>query len=66
VNRAAKQKLLPNAPKITMPKIPKGTEAKGRPITAEEFERMVEASVKIVGKKNAGEWLFLLRGSCRR
>ena len=59
---ASSQKLLPHPPKIKELKVEKGTEAKGRAVTAEEFDRMESATVKIVGATLAPEWLFLLRG----
>lgn len=43
--------LLIKLPEFTMPKVPKGM--KGRPLVAEEFERMLEA---------APDWDFILRG----
>ena len=62
MNWAVGQKLLPNPPKIRMPRVPKGTEAKGRPPTAEEFERMIAATEKVVRAEKADRWLHLLRG----
>ena len=59
---AKRQKLLPNPPEIRMPKTPKGCQAKGRPITAEEFDRMAAVVDKVVGADLADEWLFFLRG----
>ncbi len=35
---------------------------KGRPITLEEFERMLEATPSVVGEKAADSWKLLLRG----
>ncbi len=35
---------------------------KGRPLVAEEFERMLEAVPKIVGDGSAASWRYLLRG----
>ena len=44
---AAAMGLLPKAPKIEMPKIAKGqTLMKGRPITGEEFERMLDGGAR--------------------
>ena len=44
LNWAAEQKLIPKAPKVRMPKrARKSNIAKGRPITLEEFERILEA-----------------------
>ncbi len=34
---------------------------KGRPITGEEFERMLEATPAVVGKRSADSWTHLLR-----
>jgi len=36
--------------------------AKGRAISGEEFDRMIEAAAKIVGGERAAEWQRLLRG----
>ena len=54
-------------PEFTMPKGPKGM--KGRPITAEEFERMLQAVPKAVkarpstdGRRDVEQWQFYLRG----
>lgn len=38
-----------------------GTGAKSRAVTAEEFERMLDAVPKVVDKSQASEWEFLLR-----
>jgi integrase len=62
VNWAVDQKLLPNPPKIRMPKVPKGSASKGRAATAEEFDRMEAATSKVVGAELANDWLFFLRG----
>jgi integrase len=63
VSWATEQKLLPHPPKIRMPKKAKGSsEAKGRPITAEEFDRMEAVADKVVGPELVKGWLFLLRG----
>ena len=35
---------------------------RGRPITAEEFERMIEATPKVVDNAAAESWRFYLRG----
>jgi integrase len=49
-------------PKIILPRIPTSTRMKGRPITAEEFDRMIAAAPKIVGAANAKSWRRFLRG----
>ncbi len=60
---AAKQGLLPACPTIEMPKRVRGGKVmKGRPITGEEFERMVDAVPEIVGDAEAPGWVFYLRG----
>jgi len=50
-------------PKIRMPKRAKNSKVmKGRPITSEEFERMIQNVHKVVGKDRADSWKHLLRG----
>ncbi len=49
-------------PAITMPRIPKSEIMRGRPITAEEFERMLLKTGEVVGPKRAKGWWFFLRG----
>jgi integrase len=49
-------------PYIALPRIAKAKKAKGRPVTAEEFDRMVEAIPKVVGKEHAKQWRRLLMG----
>jgi integrase len=54
--------MLPSVPKIQMPKRAKGrTLMRGRPITAEELERML-AKVSAVRPHDAETWSFYLRG----
>jgi len=62
---ALRQKLLPVRP--AFPQIQRGRKSngrpmKGRPITAEEFDRMVAAVPKVVGPETAPEWQRYLRG----
>ncbi|MBV12194.1 MAG: hypothetical protein CMN21_23635 [Rubinisphaera sp.] len=58
-NWAVKQGFIPVCPSVAMPK---GTDAmKGRPITEEEFDRMIEKA-DCIGAKDPEEWRFLLRG----
>ena len=51
-----------------IPKVPRLKRAKtslvmkGRPITQEEFERMLEATTDIVGENAAASWRFYLEG----
>lgn len=42
-----RQGMIDKAPRFTMPKAGKGNLAKGRPITAEEYERMLAAAEKV-------------------
>jgi len=62
---AVKQKLLPARPafpKIHRAKKYNGRPMKGRPITVEEFERMLAAVPAVVGADAAPEWCHYLRG----
>lgn len=57
------QKLLHEVPQINMPKRAKGSKMmKGRPVTGEEFDRMLEAVSEVVGAENADSWRWFLRG----
>jgi len=47
-------------PVIEIPKVL--SPMKGRPLAAEEFERMLAKTSKVVGQENAGSWRRLLRG----
>lgn len=59
---AERQGLIAKAPAIEMPKLPKGQSmAKHRPVTAEEFDRMI-AAVPKVRRHDSAEWERLLRG----
>ena len=60
-----KQKLIPARPafpKIHRAKKYAGRPMKGRPITAEEFERMLEKAAEVVGGEAAPQWRRYLRG----
>ena len=62
---AVEQKLLsrlPAFPKIRRVKKTTGTPMKGRPITAEEFDRMLAAVPDVVGPDHAPDWQRYLRG----
>ena len=60
---AHKQGLLTTLPEFSMPKRVKGSkDMRGRPITTEEFERMLEATPKVVDNAAADSWKFYLRG----
>lgn len=58
---AERQTMIDKAPRFTMPKVGKGSLAKGRPIVAEEFERMLSVAEK-VRPKDAWKWQRLLTG----
>ena len=55
--------MLAEVPKIKMPKRAKGSKVmKGRPITGEEFDRMLDKVDSIVNDVVAPSWRYLLRG----
>jgi integrase len=66
LNWAKSQKLLPQVPsfpRLKRAKMSKGAKVmRGRPITTEEFERMLEQVAAVVGVAAAGDWSFYLRG----
>ncbi len=62
LNWAVSRDWLPAVPKIRKVKTAKIRAAKGRPITLEEFERMLDIVPKVVGDVAAPSWLYLLRG----
>lgn len=63
---AVSQKLLPECPPIPTIRRAKrssgATPMKGRPITGEEFDRMLEAVPQVVGEEAAPAWRHYLRG----
>jgi integrase len=63
---AAQNKLIRACPAFTSVRRPKKSRgfsrAKGRPVTAEEFERMLGKTAAVVGEANAVAWRFFLRG----
>lgn len=62
LNWAHLQGWLANAPKVRKIKTPKQKVMKGRPITAEEFQRMLNATAGVVSEAVADSWKLLLRG----
>ena len=56
------QRWLPHRPTVQLIKVSKLKHMKGRPITTEEFERMLAKTAKVVGKKGAPSWKFVLWG----
>jgi integrase len=63
LNAAAEWGALEIVPKFPKVRTPKGTKLmKGRPITLEEFERMLAAAPKVVHEQAAPSWQFLPHG----
>jgi integrase len=66
LNWAKLQKLvahLPGFPRIKRAKMSKGAKVmRGRPITTEEFERMLGKVEDVVGQAAAERWIFFMRG----
>ena len=60
---AVRMGLLAKVPAINMPKRAKGQKLmKGRPITGEEFDRLLASVPKVVGEEAAPSWQHYLRG----
>jgi site-specific recombinase XerC len=63
---AVDQELLPRLPKIRPPKraktASKSSPMKGRPVTTEEFERMLAVAEKVVGDETGPAWRHYLEG----
>lgn len=57
---AHKRKIISVMPEIDIPKKP--PVRRGRAVTEEEFDRMIEAVPKVVGEQNRESWEFLLNG----
>lgn len=63
LNWAKGVEMLHQVPKITMPQRAKSAKVmKGRPVTAEEFDRMIDKTTEVVGPKRAPHWQRFLRG----
>lgn len=62
LNWAHLQGWLPTAPRIRKIKTPKQKVMKGRPITSEEFQKMLDATAGVVGEETAASWMHVLRG----
>lgn len=66
LNWAKSQKLMPEIPafpRLKRAKMSKGAKVmRGRPITTEEFERMLGQAGEVVGPTVVDEWAFYLRG----
>lgn len=61
LNWAAEMKLLQEVPAIRMPELDDDG-MKGRPVTGEEFDRMLAKTKDVVGAESAASWKFLLEG----
>ncbi|MDA1251448.1 MAG: hypothetical protein O2820_19735, partial [Planctomycetota bacterium] len=59
INFAADVRLLPQRLKVRIPKLNKGSRAKGRAITREEFDRMLDAAEKFLQPEKLAEWQVL-------
>ncbi len=60
---AHRQGMLNVLPQFDMPKRVKGAKVmRGRPITGEEFDRLIKAVPKVVENAAAKSWEFYLRG----
>ena len=53
---------LPTVPSIKRVKVSKLKQMKGRPLTAAEFDAMIEATVKVTGERVEGSWHSVLNG----
>lgn len=62
MNWAYLQGWLPTAPKLRKIKTPKQKVMKGRPITPEEFQLLLNVTEKVVGPAALDSWRYLLRG----
>ena len=62
LNWAFRQGWLPERPRVQLIKVSKLKAMKGRPITGEEFERMLLKTPDVVGKQATPSWEYLLRG----
>lgn len=62
LNWANLQNWLPNAPKVRKLKTSKQKSMKGRPITKDEYQRMLNAVSDVVGESVAESWTHVLRG----
>lgn len=62
LNWAYLQDWLPNKPKLPRIKTSKQKAMRGRPITKSEFQEMLNAIEKVVGKEAKDSWDYVLRG----
>lgn len=62
LNWAYHQDWLTTPPKLPRFKVSKRKVMKGRPVTQEEFEKMLDATASVVGEQAAASWKLVLRG----
>ena len=63
LNWAKSQDMLKEVPPINLPKRAKNSKVmRGRPITGEEFDRIILATPEVVGEKYADSFTYLLKG----
>ncbi|MBA2117073.1 tyrosine-type recombinase/integrase [Bremerella alba] len=63
LNWAKDHEMIDKVPKFRLPKQPKGSKLmRGRPITDEEFQRMLDVVSEVVGEEATESWRFFLRG----
>lgn len=63
LNWAKDHEMIDKVPKFRLPKQPKGSKLmRGRPITDEEFQRMLDVVPEVVGEDATESWRFFLRG----
>lgn len=62
LNWANLQNWLPHAPKVRKLKTSRQKSMKGRPITSEEFQRMLKVVSEVVGETATESWKYLIRG----
>jgi integrase len=62
LNWAHLQGWLPTAPRVRKIKTPRQKVMKGRPITATEFQKLLDSAATVVGDEAAGSWMHVLRG----
>lgn len=62
LNWAKHQEWIESVPFVKVVKTSKLKAMKGRPITEEEFQRMLDATESVVGKVAAESWRYVLRG----
>jgi len=62
LNWAGYMEWIPRVPKLRKVKVSRLKHMKGRPISQEEFDCMLEATLEVVGDYAADSWRYVLRG----